>query len=273
MKKVIILCSALVFDFLTCPEASAYNAKFEAADIETKLTELIGLVNSQDKKNEIVQRYAQQIKKLVDSKPQIWMGTGDLKIENNGTVQFIGKFNQPHQGKNRSGKAKAQEILREIQEEINQLKANGQSGTGSTISDTSSQTNKVTFNFENITEEDVKKLTQEQCQLAVKQGVIDHEKLFSGFQVNRNDKKTFDNIKEKVREKRGQVKQADNSKNYRDKFKALIDSNKELFKDVKFVKEIKEYLKKLHKRCLESYNKAEIKKGHPYLRFLIIDKI
>ena len=126
MKKVIILCSALVFNFLTCPEASAYNARFEAADIEIKLTELIGLVDSPNAKNEIVRRYTQKIKKLVNNRPQIWMGTGDLKIENNGTVQFIGKFNQPHQGKNRSGKAEAQRIISEIQEEINQLKAKRQ---------------------------------------------------------------------------------------------------------------------------------------------------
>ena len=123
MKKVIILCSALVFDFLTCSDASAYNAKFEAATIEEKLTELIGLANTEDKQKEMVRRYADKIKKLVNSKPQILMGTGDLKIENNGTVKFIGKFNQPHQGKNRSGKAEAQKIISEIQEEINQLKA------------------------------------------------------------------------------------------------------------------------------------------------------
>ena len=122
MKKVIILCSALVFNFLTCPEASAYNARFEAADIEIKLTELIGLVDSPNAKNEIVRRYTQKIKKLVNNRPQIWMGTGDLKIVGD-RVEFIGPYNQPHQGKNRIGKAEAQKVISEIQEEINQLKA------------------------------------------------------------------------------------------------------------------------------------------------------
>ncbi|MBO6056192.1 MAG: hypothetical protein J6P84_04400, partial [Alphaproteobacteria bacterium] len=137
MKKVIILCSALVFDFLTCSDASAYNAKFEAATIEEKLTELIGLANTEDEQKEMVQRYADKIKKLVNSKPQIWMGTGDLKIEDNGTVQFIGKFNQPHQGKNRSGKAKAQEILREIQRDIDRLRAERQRSGPSSPTDSS----------------------------------------------------------------------------------------------------------------------------------------
>jgi len=115
MKKVIILCSALVFDFLTCPEASAYNAREEAVDIESKLTELIGLVNSQNEKNSIVQHYTQRIKKLVNAPKQMWMGAGNLKIEGDGTVQFTGeKVNKPSP----RGKIAAQAIVKEIEKEI-----------------------------------------------------------------------------------------------------------------------------------------------------------
>ena len=129
MKKVIILCSALVFDFLTCSDASAYNAKFEAATIEEKLTTLISLVNGQGEKEAIVQRYANRIKEIANSKPQKWMGSSDLVIANDkveftekvvkGTVQVT----QPHQGR---GKGDAQRILDEIEREINQLKAQRQ---------------------------------------------------------------------------------------------------------------------------------------------------
>ena len=307
MKKVIILCSALVFDFLTCSDASAYNAKFEAATIEEKLTELIGLANTEDEQKEMVQRYADKIKKLVNSKPQIWMGTGDLKIEDNGTVQFIGKFNQPHQGKNRSGKAKAQEILREIQRDIDRLRAERQrsgpssptdsstsyytanSGPSSPVSGTSrSPFNEVTFNFENITGiEDVENLTQEQCRLAVKQGIIDKEYLFSlGIKdYNKEDEAAYpndeieeqhnaiDNIVEAVRRAGGKIELANKYQNYTSKIRTLIAKNRGLFNDVEFVKGIKEYLEVFHEEYFGYYNNAEIKKGHPYLRFLIIDKI
>ena len=339
MKKVIILCSALVFDFLTCSDASAYNAKFEAATIEEKLTELIGLANTEDEQKEMVQRYADKIKKLVNSKPQIWMGTGDLKIEDNGTVQFIGKFNQPHQGKNRSGKAKAQEILREIQRDIDRLRAERQRSGPSSPTDSStsyytansgpsspasgnmnwssasdwsasdshpnspasgtsrSPFNEVTFNFENITGiKDVENLTQEQCRLAVKQGIIDREYLFSyGIKdYNEEDKAAYpndeieelrkaeiakqhnaiDNIVEAVRRAGGRIKLANKYQNdYTTKIRVLITANRGLFNNVEFVKGIKKYLKVFHKEYFGYYNDAEIKKGHPYLRFLIIDKI
>ncbi len=126
MKKVIILCSALVFDFLTCSDASAYNATNEAKAIEDKLTTLISLVNGQEEKEARVQHYANEIKKIANDKPQKWMGSSDLVIAND-KVEFTKKVvkgavqvTQPHRGR---GKDDAQRILDEIERDINLLKA------------------------------------------------------------------------------------------------------------------------------------------------------
>ena len=157
--------------------------------------------------------------------------------------------------------------------------------------------NEVTFNFENITGiKDVENLTQEQCRLAVKQGIIDREYLFSyGIKdYNEEDKAAYpndeieelrkaeiakqhnaiDNIVEAVRRAGGRIKLANKYQNdYTTKIRVLITANRGLFNNVEFVKGIKKYLKVFHKEYFGYYNDAEIKKGHPYLRFLIIDKI
>ena len=146
----------------------------------------------------------------------------------------------------------------------------------------------MTFNFENITGiEDVENLTQEQCRLAVKQGIIDKEYLFSlGIKdYNKEDEAAYpndeieeqhnaiDNIVEAVRRAGGKIELANKYQNYTSKIRTLIAKNRGLFNDVEFVKGIKEYLEVFHEEYFGYYNNAEIKKGHPYLRFLIIDKI
>ena len=119
MEKVVVLWSMLVFGLSVCSDASAV-ARFEARDIETKLTELVSLVDIKDAQG-IVQRYAGEIKNIANSKPQKWMGSSDLTIIN-GKVEFTRKVvrgveqvTQPHQGR---GKGDAQKILNEIQREI-----------------------------------------------------------------------------------------------------------------------------------------------------------
>jgi len=120
MEKIIVLWSMLVFGLSICSDASAV-ARFEARDIETKLTELISLVDIKDAQG-IVQRYTGKVKDILHITPQAWMGSGDMAIVGN-RVEFVGEFNQPHQGKARMGKAKAREILEEIQKEIAELKS------------------------------------------------------------------------------------------------------------------------------------------------------
>jgi len=119
MERVVVLWSMLVFGLSICLDASAV-ARFEARDIETKLTELISLVDIKDAQG-IVQRYAGEIKNLANSPIQKWMGPSDLTIVN-GKVEFVKmvvggveRVTQPHRGR---AKGDVQRILNEIQKEI-----------------------------------------------------------------------------------------------------------------------------------------------------------
>ena len=132
------------------------------------------------------------------------------------------------------------------------------------------------FNFEDITSiEDVNRLTQEQCQLAVINGIIDREGFFS-FGINDNDRaqrEAIEGIINATQNAGGNTGIVGRLDSYSAKIRVLITRNSNLFKDVEFVRGIRGHLRIFHNELLNSYNTARIKLGHPYLRFLIVDKI
>ncbi len=154
----------------------------------------------------------------------------------------------------------------------NQQKSNGQD------EDTAKE-----FDFRTVsTEEEVNRLTPEQCQEAVKQGIICKENFFT-FAIG-EEKKEQDaclRIIRAVKKKKQlrEMKVVGNQENFSAKMRILLTQHSDLFRDLEFVRTIKDDLKVFHKAAKESFDVAKNRgdnvsiQGHSYLRFLIVDKI
>ena len=129
MKKVIILCSALVFGFLTSSEASAkidvnsvtyVNAKSAVEEIFTELLNVAG--------KEALQKRHQEFSVLVISNSAKgwkigWRGKKDISIENDGQGNFTVKFKDPKSQVHPFGVDRIKNFLKSVQAEIDQYKA------------------------------------------------------------------------------------------------------------------------------------------------------
>ena len=299
MKKVIVLYSALVFGLLTYSDTNAWNVDINdvapsnsTEALEERLNELERIVGPNSQEINIITNHWFQ--------RGYWYGMG--KRDDQGRIS--GKC---HPG--RIGEFK--EALKSIQRRIDELKATNQNnatnsvstGAGassqnqnsreygasleSTSTENSSQDqnsgahgasneSSQDFNFGSVTSiEEVERLTQEQCQQAVRNGIIDKEKFFA-FGIGNNDLaqcEAIEKIINIVNDAGGNVRQARRLNGYSAKIRTLVAKNVDLFRDVEFVKKIKDHLKIFHEGLLSSYNDAHVKTGHPYLRFLIVDKI
>ena len=134
MRKVIIWCSALVFEFLTCSDASAVGnvginvdsvtVKNAKTIIENKLTELRKLAGDKVVKAAI-NKFYDAAKMIKD--PQMrrkmggsWMGSYELIITSNGEVKFKDQTNNSRAY--HTGFSRIKEFLENVQKEIEQYK-------------------------------------------------------------------------------------------------------------------------------------------------------
>ena len=120
MKKVIILCSALVFDFLTCSDVSAavdinsVNYQNAREAIEDELTELLKASNEKE-----VKLYINEFESRLNSSPKkAWLNSSEMTIKN-GSV----KFRDPKSKGYKSDPKLFRDYLSDVRKRINQLKA------------------------------------------------------------------------------------------------------------------------------------------------------
>ena len=123
MKKVIILCSALVFDFLTCSDASAavninsvsYQNAREA--IEDELTELLKASNEKE-----VKLYINKFESRLNSSPKkAWLNSSEMIIENSRV-----KFKNSNSKGYKSDPKLFRDYLSDVRKRINQLQIESQ---------------------------------------------------------------------------------------------------------------------------------------------------
>ena len=134
---------------------------------------------------------------------------------------------------------------------------------------------------EQITDENMEKInrmTREECQQKVKNGLIDKEYFFQlSLDNTKKINKAVKSIIQAVENRNGKTSQINKRKSMENapKLRMLVALNSNLFKDVEFVRSIKNQLKVLGESIRESYEIASEngKKDHPYLKFLIVDKI
>ena len=120
MKKVIILCSTLVFGFLTCSDADAVvnidsvTAQSARKAVEDTFTDLLNA-----KGEDAVTKRANEFSSLVKGERGVrkaaWLGRTDIKIEN-GVVEFV----NPGSRANGFDMERIKKFLREVYEEIDQ---------------------------------------------------------------------------------------------------------------------------------------------------------
>jgi hypothetical protein len=134
---------------------------------------------------------------------------------------------------------------------------------------------------EQITDENIEKINkmpQEECQQKVKDGLIDQERFFQlSLDNTKKINKAVKSIINAVANKNGKTSQINKRKDMKNtpKLRMLVALNSNLFKDVEFVRSIKNQLKVLSESIRKSYETASEneKKDHSYLKFLIVDKI
>ena len=124
----------------------------------------------------------------------------------------------------------------------------------------------------------INEMTQEECQEKVKNGIIDKEHFFRLSLDNKKKiNKAVKSIINAVKNKNGKTSQVEKRQDMGNapKLRMLVALNSNLFKDVEFVRSIKNQLRVFGKAISESYKTASenAKKDHPYLKFLIVDKI
>jgi len=126
MKKVIILCSTLVFGFLTCSDVSAavninsVTVKTAKSAIEEMLTELLR-VAGKDATKAAIQNFYDMVnpphEKRVKGWKAVWLGSCKINIGND-TV----KFEQPESSAFRLGLDRIKNFLKDVQEQIAQIR-------------------------------------------------------------------------------------------------------------------------------------------------------
>jgi len=125
---------------------------------------------------------------------------------------------------------------------------------------------------------EINKMTREECQQKVKNGIIDKEYFFQlSLDNSQKINKAVTSIIEAVENRNGKTSQINKRRDMENapKLRLLVALNSNLFKDVEFVRSIKNQIKILGESIRESYETASenVKKNHPYLKFLIVDKI
>jgi len=125
---------------------------------------------------------------------------------------------------------------------------------------------------------EINKMTREECQKKVRNGIIDKEYFFQlSLDNSQKINKAVTSIIEAVENRNGKTSQINKRRDMENalKLRLLVALNSNLFKDVEFVRSIKNQIKVLGESIRESYETASenVKKNHPYLKFLIVDKI